>query len=395
MRILLVTPWDQEFGGVAAVVGNLARYLQSRGHKVIFLYPGETIFLKPKTTKWGFPGFELRMQMPFGTRHPIVSLPAFSLLFPITMYQVTRLIKKHRIQIVNIHYLYDCFFYFAMCRQIFSTVLVNSVHGSDIFSVGRPKVKYSRALRLLLGSSDLVVTPSQRYQKDFSSIFPGLKEKTTFIYNGVDLAELSNGSEDATKGDQDRYILCIAAHNANKGIDVLLHAFKQLDERSPSLKLILVGDGPLRGELENLAISLGIYERVKFLGFQGRTQIVKLLHNCEIFVLPSRAESFGMVITEALACKKPVVTTTVGGIPEIIENGKTGILVEPDDCYALAESLANLLTDNDLRKTIAVNGYTAVEKRFCYQDTGAAYEAIFADLLASPREKISKNHSLN
>src|SRR5689334_12716050 len=124
MRILLVTPWDLEAGGVARTVGNLARHLQARGHKIIFLYPGKTIFPKPITTKWGFSGFELRMQLPFGARHPLVSLPVFLLLFHITVYQLARLIKKHRIQIVNIHFLEDYFFYFAVCRKILPLVLV-------------------------------------------------------------------------------------------------------------------------------------------------------------------------------------------------------------------------------------------------------------------------------
>jgi glycosyltransferase involved in cell wall biosynthesis len=260
---------------------------------------------------------------------------------------------------------------------------VNSVHGSDIFLVGKPKVKYSRALRFLLGAADLVVTPSRQYKKVLLDLFPSLKDKTTFIHNGVNLAELQSCSRETAKRNQDRYILCIAGHNENKGLDVLLHAFKELQELAPSLQLILAGDGPLRGQLEALATSLGIAERTKFVGFQDRTQVAKLLQNCEIFVLPSRAESFGIAVAEALACKKPVVATAVGGIPEIIEDGKTGILVEPDNPGRLAEGLAAVLTDTVLRETIAANGYRTVVQRFCHDHTGAAYEAAFAELLES------------
>ena len=388
MRILLVVPWDLEIGGVVRAAGNLARYLQSRGHEVTFLHPGRAVFLKAKTTKWGFPGFELRMQLAFGERHPLVSVPVFSLLFPFTTYELVRLIRSQRIQVVNIHYLQDYFFYFALCRRVLPTVLVASIHGSDILSVGKPKVKYSRALRLLLGASDLVVTPSQQYQKVFLGLFPGFKDKTTFIHNGVDLAELQSCSPTTAEGTQERYILCIAGHNENKGVDVLLRAFKKLQELAPPVQLILAGDGPLRGQLEALAVALGISERTKFVGFQDRAQIAKLLHNCETFVLPSRAESFGIAVTEALACKKAVVATAVGGIPEIIEDGKTGILVEPDNPGRLAAGLAAVLTDTALRETVAANGYKTVVKRFRQEHTGAAYEAAFARLLARPGDGV-------
>ena len=97
---------------------------------------------------------------------------------------------------------------------------------------------------------------------------------------------------------------------------------------------------------------------MEFLGRQGRTQVANLLHGCEVFVLPSRSEPFGIVLVEAMACKKPIVATTAGGIPEIIENQKNGILVEPDNEKALAEALITVLKDENLRINIAVKGYS-------------------------------------
>src|SRR5262249_36764145 len=144
------------------------------------------------------------------------------------------------------------------------------------------------------------------------------------------------------------YILCVAMHNEKKGIDVLLRAFALIHDKEPSLKLVLAGDGPLHGQLKDLASALGIANKVEFLGQQGRVQVVNLLHRCEVFVLPSRSEPFGIVLAEAMACKKPIVATTAGGIPEIIENQKNGILVEPDNEKALAEALITVLKDENL-----------------------------------------------
>jgi glycosyltransferase involved in cell wall biosynthesis len=147
-----------------------------------------------------------------------------------------------------------------------------------------------------------------------------------------------------------------------------------------SLRLVLAGDGPLRGELEALAASLGVAAQTTFLGFQGASEIVRLLHGCETMVLPSRMESFGIVLIEAMACKTPVVACAVGGIPEIIEHEVSGILVEPENPRALTAGLRRVLTDGDLRRTIAENGYTRVMQRFCSSHNGEAYVRAFVSI---------------
>jgi len=285
---------------------------------------------------------------------------------------------------VNIHYPAEFFFYFALCRRILPLVLVTSVHGAELFPGGSPMAKYSPGIRLLLASSDRIVAPSRSFQNDVCGIFPDLKEKTTFIHNSVDLTELNGASPHISRHDRSPYILCIAMHNEKKGLDVLLRAFKHVHHTQPSIKLVLVGDGPLRKQLEHLASSLEIRDRVNFLGLQGRIEVRQLLHDCEIFVLPSRSEPFGIAIVEAMACKKPVVATTAGGIPEIIDNGKNGILVPSDDVEALADALITILKDRDLRVAFATNGYSTVQDQFCNNKNGSAYEGLFAALIASP-----------
>jgi L-malate glycosyltransferase len=385
MRILLVSPADEAFGGVASVVGNLARYLQSHGHEVIFLHSGRALLPKKKTTKWGFLGFDLRLQALFGKRHPLVSLALFLFFFPIGIYQLARLIQKHRIEIINIHFPSDYCFYFGLCRRILSFRLVTSVHGADFFPSGNPKPRYSRLIRFLLSASDLIVAPSESYRKDFLSVFPALNEKTIFIHNGIDLDEMG-APQEGNRSDQDRYILCIAAHNLKKGLDVLIRAVALLRDVDPSFKVLLVGDGPLREELEELVRSLGIEERIRFLGRQERHEVVSLIHGCEAVVLPSRSEPFGIAVIEGMACKKPVVATAVGGIPEIIENGKNGILVEPDSPAGLAEALITVLRDPALQRAIASNGYATVHERFRSEKTGSTYETVFAYLLDSTKK---------
>src|SRR5262249_13995196 len=145
-------------------------------------------------------------------------------------------------------------------------------------------------------------------------------EKTIFIHNGVNPRQFRPAEEGQNRNGRERYLLCVAHLRDYKGIDILLRAAKPLLRADRSLRLQLAGDGPLREELEDLALSLGIHNQTLFLGTKETTEVVSLLHDCEILVLPSREESFGIVLIEAMACKKPVVATAVGGIPEIIEH---------------------------------------------------------------------------
>lgn len=381
MNVLIVVPWDQKRGGVASVVGNLGKYLEARGHGVFFFHPDpQAIFLAEGKTKWEFQDFRLRLSLPFGDNHPVLGTLAFFALFPLAMYQLIRLIRRHRIDIVNIHYPLDSFAYFALCRSFLPIKLVTSIHGADIFPKGKPRAAYPAPLRFLLRSSDIIVANSRAFREDFLALFPGLKEKTIAIHNGVDLAELNGPASKASAKNGRRYLLSIATHNEKKGLDVLIRAFAHVARLDPNLDLFLVGDGPLRSQLEELARSLSLEARVRFLGSRDRPEIATLLHGCELFVLPSKSEPFGIVILEALACRKPVVATKTGGIPEIIQSGVNGILVEPERPGELAHAISTVLTDQNLRRNISERGYATAERQFRCENTGKAYEAAFSGL---------------
>lgn len=380
MNILLVTAGDETIGGVAYVVGNLARHLQSRGHEVMFFHIGDSTIIESKTTR-GFHSFKLNLQMPFGDRHTATSLLLFCFRFPVVLIQLLRLLQRHRVQIVNIHYPAESYIYFAICRYILPIRLITSVHGADLFPGGIRRDEYPRSIELLLKASDLIVAPSNAYQQDVAGVFPKLIGRMVCIHNGVDLGELKSLPRTRTSPKGTPYVLCVAMHNEKKGIDVLLRAFAHLQHARPDLRLVLAGDGPLRQQLEDLAASLNVRGKVEFRGRQTRSQVGELLRGCEVFVLPSRSEPFGIVLIEAMACGKPVVATTAGGIPEIVENGKNGLLVQPDDPQALAAALIKVLSDTKLQETIASNGLSTASERFRAEDTGAAYESVYAGLI--------------
>jgi glycosyltransferase involved in cell wall biosynthesis len=258
--------------------------------------------------------------------------------------------------------------------------LVTSIHGADFFPAGKPRKRVPICTRFLLSSSDCIVAPSNAFLLDFMELFPGLRTKGHFIHNGINMAEMDHVPQEDKHEDGNKYLLCIAAQNEKKGIDVLIRAFSKIKEYDPAIELLLLGDGPLRKEHERMAQSMGIANRVRFLGDRGRQDVVKLLHACELFVLPSRAEPFGIAIIEAMACRKPVVATRVGGIPEIIEDGKSGLLVEPDDPDALSKAICRLLDDRAFKTHLADNGYERVRANFLWEHAGAKYEKLFHNL---------------
>jgi glycosyltransferase involved in cell wall biosynthesis len=390
MNVLVVVPWDDKRGGVMSVLDNLAQYLQAEGHSVLFFHHSDgPLVLKRRTTKLGFKGVQLRLSMPFGPGvRGVLRTLVFPFLFASSLVQLIWLLRSRHIDIVNLHYPIDNFVYFAICRRLHLVRVVTSVHGSDVFYKGKPKGTYSHAFRSVIDSSDLVILPSEAYRRKMVDAFPSVRERTVFIHNGIDRAQFRMGQRERKAHESGNpYMLCVADLQEYKAIDVLLYAARPLLVSKSSLTLVLAGDGPLRSQLEELASSLGIRHQVMFLGNQGATEIARLLAGCELMVLPSRMESFGIAVIEAMACRAPVVASAVGGITEIVEHETSGILVEPENPEALTAGLQRVLTDGNLRRTIAANGYSRVKERFCSTHTGAAYLRAFNSVLSAGKAR--------
>lgn len=389
MKVLIVVPWDQERGGVATVVNNLARYLVERGDDALFLHPGESERPISKLTRAGFRGVELNLRSPSVREHPVRSRIAFWLLLPRTILRLRNLIRAHRIDLVNIHYPLESFVYFALTRLLLGHRLVVSVHGNDLMPNGEPMSRYPAALRWLLRGCDRLTAPSAHYLESVLREFPELRARAAVVHNGIDPGEFRGAGQSGAPGARGSdTILCIAAHNPKKGLDTLITALSLLRRGGTELGLTLVGDGPLRGELEALAERLGVRDLVHFTGFLDLQEVNARLRRCEIFVLPSRAEPFGIVIIEALIHGKPVIATRVGGIPEIVDHLENGYLVPPEDPHSLARAILELHGDAALRDRLGRAGVATVLERFTLADTGAKFESIFSDLVRRSDERL-------
>ena len=149
-----------------------------------------------------------------------------------------------------------------------------------------------------------------------------------------------------------------------KGLAVLLHALAEVARRAgvPAWQCLLVGDGPARDRLERLAAKLGLRDWVVFAG--ERRDVASVLPALDVFVCPSLYEGFGIAIVEAMAAGRPVIASSVGGIPEIVVHEETGLLVPPGDAPALADAIAALLSRPDLARAMGARGRERVRERF-------------------------------
>jgi len=163
----------------------------------------------------------------------------------------------------------------------------------------------------------------------------------------------------------------IGALSGPKGLDVLLKAWRDVVAQVPDARLCLVGEGPLERELRDLARRLGIAESVSFEGGLASGGVRAALDRSSLLVLPSRSEGMPRVVLEALSRARPVVASRIGGIPEMIQHGKTGLLLPPGDAHALAEALGELLRDRERLRRMGDEGRRFVARR----DPAAAYEA--------------------
>lgn len=165
-----------------------------------------------------------------------------------------------------------------------------------------------------------------------------------------------------------------------KGIDVLLHACAELKRRGCPFVLHIIGDGPIRQELEQLVQELGIYDDIIFYGYMLHPE--EFMPFFDVFVLPSRAEAFGSVFAEAALCWLALVGTNVGGIAEQIDDGVNGLLVPPEDAAALADAMEKVIMDPTYRYNLARAGWEKAKKAYSLQRVISQLKKIYIELKA-------------
>jgi len=212
------------------------------------------------------------------------------------------------------------------------------------------------------------------------------REKIDIIYNSIALERFNpeNVERDTVRRElgieSDNIVIGTAGKlNQGKGVFDLLSAVHRLVDKYPTVRLIFVGDGSERTRLEQEAQRFSIHDKVIFPGV--RDDIERMYAAMDIFVLPSTCrEAFGMVLIEAMAMGKPVIATTMGGIPEIVGNEATGILVPPRDPDAIAHAIARYIEDGEFSRKVALEGRNMVAQKFSDEAMGDSFKNLLKSL---------------
>jgi glycosyltransferase involved in cell wall biosynthesis len=206
-------------------------------------------------------------------------------------------------------------------------------------------------------------------------------DKLRVIRCGVNPDEFAPHRVDATG---DFALVTVARLTQGKGHGVLLEALRELRDRGLAVRLILVGDGPKRSELEALARKLGIESAITFVGAVGREDVHEYYRAADAFCLPSFHEGVPVVLMEAMALELPVIATDVMGIRELVEHERNGLLVRPGRSDILAAALQQLIVDADLRRRLGAAGRETVLQTFDIRRSAAEIHAAFEELLGVP-----------
>lgn len=330
MKVLLLTLWKPKKGGVVTHVASLIK--NSKHDFIIQSYPR------------------------------FVNLPLLRAFSFVAVGFIRRLPSD--CDIIHAHYALPQGLLGVLLKKVRGKPLVVTIHGSDV-SVLTKNPLTAPIVKFVLQNSDRIITVSDYLKNEVMKL--GVEpEKVSVVYGGA--GGLSTKKE---KFDFDGTIVTfIGSLVKQKGVDVLLEAFDDV----PDAKLVIIGDGEEGPSLRKLAKGR---EDIYFLGY--REDLASVFEKTGVLVLPSRQEGFGLVLLEAMKAGVPVVATNVGGITEIVEDGRNGILVEPENPKHLADAITRVIKDEKLRESLIRSGKDTTEK-FSWRSMSSAIDKIYEEL---------------
>ncbi|MEN6474572.1 MAG: glycosyltransferase [Syntrophaceae bacterium] len=279
-----------------------------------------------------------------------------------------------RCDLVHIEWIYPDAYAFLKVAEKYHIKTVGVVHGNEAigyFENKRHRKYYARALQKL----DRIISVSSDLKQKMISEYGIPEHKIEVIHNGVDLAKFP-----MMKKEHARKILglpvdcpigvCVARYSPEKNLDVLIEAISLLGDDAPMI--LMIGEGPLRSRLEALRQYFKVEEKVTFIGPIDHDTIHQWYHAADFYCLPSQREGCPVVVHEALACGVPVVSTSVGAVPDLIENDDYGLLCPPSDAEALSRIIFEAMKKQWNREKIAAYG-----RRFTWESVAKQTIEVF------------------
>jgi N-acetyl-alpha-D-glucosaminyl L-malate synthase BshA len=366
-------------GGSGVVATELGKALARRGHQV-HVISTETPF------RLGEYQDGLSLHQVVTPTYPLFREPQYLLSLANKIVQVAR---EVRLDIVHAHYAVPHAAAAFMAQQVIAATdrhvaprVITTLHGTDITLVGSDP-SYSEIVAFSIERSDAVTAVSESLRAATISEL-GVKAEIRVIpnfldchlYRRVDAAALRRRFIGADPNA--RLVTHMSNFRPVKRIDAVIDIFDRIRQQVPA-RLLLVGDGPELATAHRLARQHGIAGLIHAVGAQE--EVIPLLSASDLFLLPSAQESFGLAALEAMACQVPVVASRVGGLPEVIEDGVSGVLHPPAAHDAMAESSIALLTNHERQLQVGQAARQRVLERYCAERIIPMYEACYEAVL--------------
>ena len=367
------------YGGSGVVATELGLELAQRGHEVHFITYAQPIRLNRPEANIHYHEVEV-------SRYPLFEYPPYDLALATRMAEVSEL---YELDLLHVHYAIPHSVSAMLARQMLAwgpkhrkLPFVTTLHGTDITLVGQDP-SYLPVTRFSIAQSDGVTAIShylrERTLKEF-----GIQNNIHVIYNFVN-CELycrdkvlgEHRAEYAPHGE--RILVHVSNFRPVKRVTDVIEIFDRVRKKIPA-KLLLMGDGPERSPAEWLAVQKGIHNDVIFLGKQE--QIGEKLAIADVLLLPSQLESFGLAALEAMASEVVPIATRVGGIPEVIEHGKTGFLGEIGDVDTMANYAIEILNDESRLRSMGKECRKSAAEKFSSKKIIPQYEEFYRRILA-------------
>ena len=288
--------------------------------------------------------------------------------------------KYEKLDLLHVHYAIPHATVAFLAKQILADEgihipVVTTLHGTDITLVGSDR-SFAPVVAFSINQSDGVTAVSKQLRAQTCEQLK-IRKEIEVIYNFIDFSRFSRTNKEhfrkAIAPDGEKILVHTSNFRKVKRIEDVILTFEKVLQQIPS-KLLLVGDGPERPRLERMTRELGLYEHVRFLGKQDAVE--EILAVADLFLIPSANESFGLSALEAMACEVPIISSNVGGLPEVNIHGVTGYMADIGDVETMAENSLKLLQDEALLNTFRKNALEQ-SKRFDIEIILPQYEAYY------------------
>tara|TARA_B100001093_G_scaffold329884_1_gene314908 strand:- start:3428 stop:4549 length:1122 start_codon:yes stop_codon:yes gene_type:complete len=362
------------FGGSGVLATELGMSLATNGHEVHFIAYKMPVRLKISHTNIFFH----KVIVP---DYPLFNFQPYELALSTKLVDV---VKKFSIQIMHVHYAIPHAYAAYMSKKMLedqkiNVPIVTTLHGTDITLVGNHPF-YKTAVNFSINKSDIVTCVSESLKKDTLDFFD-IKNEIKVVPNFIDIDKYVNQHKICLSENHNAHDELTITHISNfrtvKNVKNVIQVFNNILKKVSS-KLIMIGEGPDKKMAENLCKKLNIESNVKFLG--DTNEVEKNLCHSDLFLLPSKTESFGLAALEAMASKVPVVSSNAGGLPEINIHGETGFLTEPDDINSMTSYSIKVIKDKKVLEGFKERAFEKA-KNYDIKKVVPMYEKIYVETL--------------